>query len=224
MKTKGLQAAEHLIFDFDGTIVDSAPAILECFRNILAARGIAPQATLDSRLIGPPLTKTLALLVGNDNPEVLQQLVAEFKQEYDQTGVIATQPYPGILDALQQLRNFGYRLHIATNKRIVPTRLILKQLGVDDYFETIYAVDSQTPAYPSKSAMIAHQLAAQHIASDTACYIGDKFEDGEAADANRLTFLIAGWGYGEWQPGSFPACWQLFDAAPQLAAELLATE
>ena len=224
MKIQRLQAVEHLIFDFDGTIVDSAPAILESFRNILAARGITPKVPLDSHLIGPPLTRTMALLAGNNDPEMLQQLVAEFKLEYDQTGVIATRPYPGVIDALQRLRSSGYRLHIATNKRIVPTRLILENLGIDRHFETVYAVDTQSPPYPSKSAMVAHQLAEQAINSATACYIGDRYEDGEAADANRLAFLIAGWGYGEWRPGTFPACWQLFDTAQQLAAALLATE
>ena len=214
------QRFEHVIFDFDGTIVDSAPAILDCFERTLAKHGIAPKVPFASSLIGPPLIQTLALLSGTTCKETLQQLAADFKQQYDLTGVTHTLAYPGIANALEKLRATGHTLHIATNKRILPTRLILEHLGMTGHFASVYAIDLQNPPYPSKAAMIAHQLAEQAIDIAQTCYIGDKREDGESAEANHLSFFIANWGYGEWRPGTFPAHWQLIDTTVQISSAL----
>lgn len=208
----------HVIFDFDGTIVDSAPAILACFEGILAARGITPVVAIDNRVIGPPLPKTLALISGIECEATLQALATEFKARYDSEGIAMTPPYPGIVPALDNLRRAGLALHIATNKRTVPTRLILEHLGLSDRFASVYAIDRTTPPYADKVAMIAAQIAELGIDPALACYIGDKLEDGHAAEANNLAFNIAGWGYGEWHPGNFPATWHYVDTPDGLHA------
>jgi phosphoglycolate phosphatase len=206
----------HFIFDFDGTLVDSAPAILACFREVLAVRAIIPQIAIDSHLIGPPLLQTLALISGLTDDATIRELAEDFKCRYDGTVALRTPLYPGIGEALAHLAAADCRLHIATNKRTRPTRLILDQLGLTDCFTTIYAIDRGDPPYAHKTAMIAAQLAEQGLPARQTCYIGDKPEDGLAADANGLDFLAVAWGYGEWKAADVPAHWRLLSSPAQL--------
>jgi len=185
-----------IIFDFDGTLVDSAPGILAAFGAVLRDRNIPPRQPLTEALIGPPLTETLALLTGWSEDSRLTPLTEEFKRSYDSEGIRATPPYDGVETMLKTLRRSGARLHIATNKRLSPTRLIIEHLGWGDYFTSIYALDMREPRVPSKAALIGELMAAEGIASDSTCYVGDRIEDGEAADAQPIPFFFVDWGYG----------------------------
>lgn len=189
---------DHIIFDLDGTLIDSAPAILACFERLLERRGIPPNCEIDSRLIGPPLVETLAQMSGEEDSTVLQSMAAEFKNDYDKNGVFETSLYPGVKSGLLGLLEAGVRVHIATNKRLNPASLILQNLGILDYFDTVYALDRCIPSYLTKASMIGAQLFEQNLPLDRTCYIGDKLEDGRAADENALIFYAANWGYGEW--------------------------
>ena len=186
----------HVLFDLDGTLIDSAPAILASFRAAFATSGVAPVRPIDESIIGPPLTETLALLCGSRQPSRLDPLAEAFKASYDSTGYRATEAYAGVAGMLQGLRSAGCRLAIATNKRIHPTRLILEHLGWASWFDAVYALDLFDPRLPDKAAMIARLIADHRIATDGAVYVGDREEDGLAADANGLPFLTATWGYG----------------------------
>jgi phosphoglycolate phosphatase len=206
----------HLIFDFDGTLVDSAPAILESFHEVLAARSIAPQVKIDNRLIGPPLLQTLAMISGLSDDKLIQELADDFKHRYDISVARKTPLYLGIREAIECLTVKGCRLYIATNKRTRPTQLILDQLGLVSTFEAIYAIDHVDPPYANKAAMIAALLKERDISPQQACYIGDKSEDGQAADANDVDFFAVTWGYGEWDATDLPTHWCLLSSPEQL--------
>lgn len=197
----------HILFDLDGTLIDSAPAILASFRDAFARSGIAPVRAVDESIIGPPLTETLQLLAGTTDPATIARLADGFKASYDSEGYKATAAYAGVGDMLAGLKNAGLRLAIATNKRIHPTRLILDHLGWLGHFEQIYALDLFTPRLPDKAAMIKRLLADHDIPRDSAIYIGDRAEDGESADANGLPFIAATWGYGSIAAAEMPAHW-----------------
>jgi len=185
----------NILFDLDGTLVDSAPSILAGFGAVVARHAITPQVPLDSRLIGPPLLPTLQRITGMNDTEALQAMAATFKASYDQEGYRLTAVYPGIDAALRALVQRA-TLYIVTNKRIHPTRLILDHLGWAPLFTGVYAQDAYSPPLPSKAAVIGHVLQAHSIDPASALYVGDRAEDGEAATANGLRFAWATWGYG----------------------------
>ncbi len=199
----------HVVFDFDGTLIDSAPSILACFRDVLTAHGLHPKIEIDSRLIGPPLLETMARISGIDDTAELSRLAEDFKRRYDEAGLFATVLYTGVEDMLKELRVSGFRLHIATNKRMRPTGLIVEHLGLTHLFESIYAIDRTTPPYMNKATMIAAQIAEQGLLAGQSCYVGDKKEDGVAADANALRFFAAAWGYGDWRAELAPKPWSV---------------
>ncbi|MFV0662724.1 HAD family hydrolase [Denitromonas sp.] len=197
----------HIIFDLDGTLIDSAPAILASFVAAFAAAGRIPVRPVTDDVIGPPLTETLQLLSGSDDPAVIDTLADHFKAAYDGDGLKQTTAYPGVGDMLEQLHRQGIALHIATNKRLAPTLKILDLLGWRTYFDAIYALDMVTPRLPNKATMIGRLLAERGIAANQAAYVGDRLEDGEAASANALPFYAATWGYGAITPDALRSGW-----------------
>lgn len=210
----------HILFDLDGTLIDSAPAILASFREAFVQTGIAPVRAIDESVIGPPLPETLQLLSGSDDPAQIGQLAEAFKASYDSDGYKATAAYAGVDELLADLANAGLTLSIATNKRIHPTRLILDHLGWGGYFAHVYALDLFTPRLPNKAAMIARLLADQNIGREQAIYIGDRSEDGESADTNGLPFIAVTWGYGSLTAGEMRAGWRA-EAKPEALGALL---
>jgi len=192
--------SRHFLFDLDGTLIDSAPSILECYRLVLDRFALESKLPLESNLIGPPLGTTLQLISGVSDEALLTEMTLAFKELYDTTGVEQSLAYPGIDELLHKLYCDGHKLYIVTNKRIVAARKILDFLSWSKLFEGVYAQDAFTPAFPSKASVIACVLDVHHIAKSEALYIGDRNEDGEAAHANGLNFVWVAWGYGDPNP------------------------
>lgn len=185
-----------IIFDLDGTLVDSAPGILSAFARAFSTCGLEPVVPLVPGVIGPPLRDTLRVLAGVADPHVLDRLTAAFKAHYDSTGYLETQPFPGVETMLATLANAGLDLHVATNKRAFPTRRILAHLGWTTLFGRVYALDTFNPPLPGKAALLARLLADAGLDVDRCAYVGDRQEDGLAARANHLKFYLAAWGFG----------------------------
>lgn len=193
-----MMSLTDVIFDFDGTIVDSAPAILATFQGVLDKHDLKSKIQLDNRLIGPPLAATIGKITGLVDPKEVSLLIEDFKKVYDDVGVAATKPYPAVVEQLEVLKEQGLRLHIATNKRMHPTMLILDRLGLSKHFDCIYAIDRVQPAYSTKSVMIAALLADANLVKIRSCYVGDRSEDAAAAEFNNLRFFLAAWGYRDY--------------------------
>ncbi|MDR1661805.1 MAG: HAD hydrolase-like protein [Azoarcus sp.] len=212
---------QHIVFDLDGTLIDSAAAILASYRTAFAACGCNPARGIEADIVGPPIDETLRLLAGSDDPALIGRLADAFRQSYDGGGLLETATYPGIGELLAALRDAGCVLHIATNKRIHPTRRILEHLGWRACFDTVYALDSFTPKLPDKAAMIARLLADQRIETAQAVYVGDRAEDGAAAEANDLPFIAATWGYGAPRAAAMASRWSEAATPRELGQMLL---
>jgi len=198
---------DTLIFDLDGTLIDSSASILAGFAAALDDLKIAPKLPLTATVIGPPLRETLATLAGSSDGALLDSLANSFKNYYDTEGYKATSVFSGVEEMLKRIHGAGAALHIATNKRLLPTHLILKHLGWGDLFTSVYALDTRSPAFVSKAAMIADLMQDQGIVHASAAYVGDRPEDGLAADANGLPFYAAEWGYSAFPAKNTPAHW-----------------
>jgi len=186
----------RIIFDLDGTLIDSSPSILSAFSATLSTHAINPAIQLDSSIIGPPLRETLSRLAGTKDEDLLDLLSATFKASYDTEGYKSTEVFIGVSEVLAELVRRDVPLYIATNKRLHPTRLILEHLGWAGWFRGVYALDCTSPHLPDKVAMLRYLLGDAGIDPAQALYVGDKLEDGLAADANSLPFIAACWGYG----------------------------
>lgn len=189
---------KHILFDFDGTLIDSAPCILNCYQQVLSEFEIEPAVAVEATIIGPPLQDTVAMLAATDDASLISELASRFKHCYDQRVATETPLYDDVEPVLSALKARGYQLYIATNKRHLPTMAVLQHLKLTDYFTAIGAVD-QMPAGQQKKGLLIHELMVQHnIDAENAIYIGDKLDDYEAASLSAVLFAAAGWGYGDW--------------------------
>lgn len=188
-----------IVFDLDGTLIDSAPSILASMQAAFDQAGIAPCQPLTGALIGPPLAQTLrALLPSGASEQVLPVLAENFKRHYDDAGYRQSRVYPGVPEMLHALSRLPLRLHIATNKRIAAARRIVDHLGWGDVFTGVHALDSSTPALAHKTAML--QRLRPSLEDRAPLYVGDRLEDAQAAHASGMGFFWASWGYAEGAP------------------------
>jgi phosphoglycolate phosphatase len=187
----------HIIFDLDGTLIDSAPSIVESFAYAFSALGMEPSRAITADVVGPPLMPTLASLAGSEDLDLLQCLAAKFKAHYDSEGYQKATVYAGIEPLLAALKQAKLALYIATNKRDLPTQKLMQYLDWNHYFKGMFALDSFEPPKASKSLMMAQIIADYEMKPEQAIYIGDRYEDGLAADHNQIAFAMAAWGYAD---------------------------
>jgi phosphoglycolate phosphatase len=185
-----------VLFDFDGTLIDSAKSVLASLSHALDTEGVQPRVDLGPQLIGPPLRRTLMTLVGDETPALIERLAQRFREHYDAESYRATEVFEGVPELLQQLRQAKIALYIVTNKRVSATRRILEHLGWHDWFQGVYALDAFEPALPNKPAVVAAVLKQHGLAPELTWMVGDSEEDERAAHENGLTFFAARWGYG----------------------------
>ena len=183
-----------LIFDLDGTLTDSKPGILGCLQKVLDDRGMGDQGPLD-RFIGPPVEEWVTDLLPNGNAEDQAALARDYRACYDREGWCNNSVFPGVREMLIELRAQGFPLYVCTSKQQHFAVRILDAFELSALFTAIYG-DKAEYASHSKVDLLANILREHSLGRDTAWMIGDRSFDIDAAHANQLRCLAAGWGYG----------------------------
>lgn len=186
---------KHVLCDFDGTLVDSAHGILVTIKKCIERAGLPVVVEPSRDLIGPPLRSMISAVIGSEHAAMMD-IEKDFRTEYDERGYLLTVSYPGIPQALKDLHEGGIKLHLVTNKRLIPVRQILEQFGWDHYFQSVNTLDSTVGA-SSKSEVVALLLARIDVPLNTVMIVGDTLDDWLAAQANGIGFAWASWGYGQ---------------------------
>jgi phosphoglycolate phosphatase len=186
----------NVIFDLDGTLVDSAPGVLSALSHVIKKHQIRSPIKLSAELIGPPLRELLIRLSGSSDRESLILMEQTFKAYYDKTGVFKSTKYDGINHMLDDLKASGNKLFIATNKRSAPTGSLIKYFLWEQYFLGVYSLDSFEFPVKDKSSLLEKIINLHLLSKNETVYIGDRAEDSDAAKKCNLNFMHAGWGYG----------------------------
>lgn len=186
----------NIIFDLDGTLIDSSPAILSALQSALEQHAIEPRLAMTHKLIGPPLSELLPQLTGLRDEQELDQVAAAFKAIYDTDTYRSSAVFDGINELLQSLSPLAEQVFIATNKRQVPTQKIIDFLGWRHYLTATYSLDS-VAGLETKADLLAMILQKYRLDPGNTIYIGDTDSDYRAAKANGLEFIMVEWGYGQ---------------------------
>jgi len=183
-----------VVFDLDGTLIDSLPDIATAVNRVLAGRGLEALPPMHiERMIGDG-AKVLLDRALNARGEVAAPADMDvFMDWYTVHGADETRPYPGMVEALAALRRAGHRLGVCTNKPAAAAREILASLRLDEYFDAITGGDS-TPYRKPDPRHLAATLAA--LGATEAVMVGDHFNDMAAAKGCGIPGIFAAWGYG----------------------------
>lgn len=184
-----------VLFDLDGTLLDSAPDMLATVNRMRAARGAGPMA-LDA--LRPVVSKGARAMSAVAFPEILPQrlpdLVPEFLDIYRQELGRHSRPFDGVEEMLEALEAAGTVWGIVTNKPEYLAREILPQLGWQSRCAVLVGGDSLAERKPHPLPLL-HAAEAVGMPAQACVYVGDDERDIIAARAARMPSVVALWGY-----------------------------
>ena len=202
-----------IVFDLDGTLVDSAPDLHAACVKMLADEG-APT----------PDIATVIGYVGNGVPRLVElamqdvgiaadqhaRLVKSYMAHYDADPVTLTTLYPNLLAMLEALQAKGHRMAVCTNKPEAPARVILKALGIEQFFEVVVGGDTLVVKKPNPEPLF-ECLKLLGVAS--CLYVGDSEVDAETADRAKMTMALFTKGYRKTPVDQLPHAFAFDDFA-----------
>lgn len=197
--TIGELADATIVFDLDGTLVDSAPDLVRALNETLDLEGL-PHAKLETarRMVGQGarvlIERTAALHGVTFGTDRLDQLTGAFIEFYRADIASGSRPFPGVGEALGQLSSMGAKLAVCTNKRTELSHQLLDALDLNKWFSTVVGADAVTDRKPHPE----HYRAAVTRAGGTvrrSVMVGDTSADVGAARAAGAPVLVVRFGY-----------------------------
>lgn len=180
--------ADAVIFDFDGVIIDSLPAVETAINGALRAHGFPPRPAAEvARFIGPPTLTAFSELTGAaEDSDTVAAAVATYHELYGRVYLQRTLLVSGIPELLEGLRT---RRALATSKERRFVTPLLERFGLE--FDVISAPELSEP----KARTVARALRA--LGARDAVVVGDRFYDVDAARASGLRVIGVTWGIGD---------------------------
>lgn len=189
--------SKAVLFDFDGTLADTASDLARALNRVRAGRGL-PALPLDD-LRGHASAGARGLLEAGmgvlpDHADY-KALREAFLEHYESDICVETRLFPGMLDLLKALEGRGLRWGIVTNKSTRLTRLLVRELGLEARVACVVCGDT-TPHLKPHPASLLH--AAKELALEPAqcVYLGDDLRDIQAARSAGMRAVAVEWGYG----------------------------
>lgn len=209
-----------IIFDLDGTLIDSAPDIHAALARTLADEGQPPltfQAVRSFIGNGVPvlIDRMMAARGEPADPTRRADLIARFLTQYQAESSDLTTVYPGVRDALQHLDDAGHPMGICTNKPAGPARDILAAFDLQRFFGVVIGGDSLPERKPHPAPLLA---TLRRLGASSALYVGDSEVDAETAEAAGIPLLLFTEGYRKSPVAALPhrASFSDFAALPGL--------
>lgn len=221
-----------LSFDLDGTLVDTAPEIAEAVNRLLAEfRLPLLSETQITRLIGAGIEVLLQRVL--DQVRFVDpvgaaripfaRLLQRLRVHYDATAGARECAYPGAVGALAALKSGGVRLACLTNKDSRYAQRVLRNNGLDEFFELLVGGDS-LPVRKPDAAAVRHVLDHFGVAAGQFAHVGDSITDVAAARNAGVAAWVLPHGYNSGVPIRLSAPDRIFDSLAALAAHVLGTQ
>ena len=182
---------EKIVFDMDGTLLDTGSGVFGCLEMALNEHGIEYTKEQIADFVGPPMHTQLCRTFGMD-PEYAAQVTQTYRNFYRIHGVNMFDNYEGIPQLLKRLKLSGRRLFAATNKPHEFAVTMLKNAGVYDLFERVEGADMVSRT--DKKAEIILKALDNDISG--AVMVGDRINDVEGAGKAGIPCIYVGYGFG----------------------------
>ncbi|SFN45419.1 phosphoglycolate phosphatase [Pseudobutyrivibrio sp. UC1225] len=188
---------KNIYFDLDGTLIDSAPSIIEGLKITLTKYGydIPDYATL-RKCVGPPFTYSFPNYLGVRD-EDFKEAVATYRHYYDaENGCLNVEAFEGVEGLLDALVKRGYCLLVCTSKPEPTARKILEYLGIDKYFTDICGSTMDAKINTKEQVInLCFSRSPWHQKEET-ILIGDTKFDVDGAKAAGIDCIGVSWGFG----------------------------
>ena len=213
--------ARTILFDLDGTLVDSLPDLAASLNRVLTGEGIAPFTMEDvSGMVGDGLAALLAGALAARGRSIDRALLIRFRRDYFDSVAVASRPYPGVPETLAFLAGAGWRMAVCTNKPEDAARRLLAALDLAPYFGAVAGADSFPARKPDPGPLLG-ALATVGGKPARAIMLGDHANDIAAARAADVIPVFALWGYGRAGMADGVLTLSSISALPPLAEDLL---
>jgi phosphoglycolate phosphatase len=198
-----------LVFDLDGTLVDTAPDLCGAMNAVLALYDRPPVPIAEVRnMVGRGARKLIERgfeFTGTPvDPTAMDGLFAEFLSHYEAHIADESRSFDGVHEALAHFSAAGHRLGICTNKPERLSRLLLERLGLAGYFSAVLGADSLPVRKPDPQHLL-ETITRLGGHPDQAIMIGDSEVDAETARAAGVKLVILTCGYTALDPATFGA-------------------
>jgi phosphoglycolate phosphatase len=187
-----------LLFDLDGTLVDSVPDLAATANQLLAELGYPPlDKAAIARMVGDGVAKLVERVLAARQVNALAPAPAtrRFAALYEANATTLTRPYPGVEAVLEELTRGGAKLALCTNKLEQVTRAVLEGLGLAHFFPVVLGGDSLPTRKPDPGPLLA-ALRRIDVAPEAAAMVGDHRNDVLAARGAGVAAIFARYGYG----------------------------
>ena len=194
------KSLDAVVFDLDGTLIDSAPDLAACINRLMVREG-RREVTLGEvkMMIGDGAPKLVERSFAATGAEIeaarRDALNASFLGDIEANGAVLTRPYPGVAETLQHLTEAGLKLGICTNKPRAATLAVLRQLGLADHFPIVVGGDEMNGIRKPDPR---HLLATiEHLGAEPGrvMMVGDNGNDVQAARAAQVPVVVVAFGY-----------------------------
>lgn len=188
-----------VVFDLDGTLVDSAPAIRGVANRFLAEHDAEPLSLDETRrFVGEGaeifLRRTLDARGMRAEGERFAARLRRFREIYAEAPGEENHPFPGVEPALAALASAGAALGLCTNKPARPTGNVLRALGWERTFGVVVAGDTLATRKPDPAPLL-HAVERLGAVAEETLYVGDSETDAAAAEAAQVAFALWPRGY-----------------------------
>lgn len=185
-----------MVFDLDGTLVDSVPDLAAALNRLLASRGLAPFSRPEvAGFVGDGARVLLERAFGARGTAPDARALADFLEDYGANAAVETEPYPGVRETLERFAAAGWRMAVCTNKPEAPARTLLEALDLARFFAAVGGGDSFPVRKPDPGHLRA-TIEAAGAAPAQAIMAGDHHNDVLSATGLGMPSIFAAWGYG----------------------------
>ena len=191
-------AYSAILFDLDGTIVDSAPGITATLASTFEAMGLPiPTPSELVAYVGPPILDSFRDLAHLD-PEESARALEIYRENYLEVGVHDSTPFEGVGEVLRAIHESPIPLSLATSKPELPATLILEHLNLARFFDIITGASADEVRSAKKDVVEEALLRLKNLGVDISrpVMVGDREHDIQGAAAHGVPTIAVDWGYG----------------------------
>ena len=188
-----MQHYDVILFDVDGTLIDSAPGILNTLEEVFRKMDVDITGVNLRRYLGPPLRKTFAEHF--TDPARVEEAAGLYRASYAVKGSHECRVFPGAAEMLRRLKEAGFVLCTATSKPTQVVTPILKEQGLAPYFDFIGGA-SMDESRDTKTEVVRYVLEQPCVKGKRVLMVGDRNDDMRGAADCGLDAAGALYGYG----------------------------